>query len=368
MKRILIANGSFSSLVLSSILKNKNNKSDSNFLLGYFKNVSPEKSKELFNFFNLLIETKKNLNFFDYKNRLNFDFSKLSKDINTNIIDEIYIPINSSTKKIYKLFKSQYSNASFIFYEEGLMSYIKPLLDKSLRKIMIQSENYYLFYDEKLKNLLTSSFTKIIFRTISKENFLDNIKIIQSTLSPFVELNKKNKYALVLPQYYHQGNPKKTSEIISMYAENMNTIINNGYKIIFKDHPKAKLKYSDTLRHMFKPDDFILFEDLSKQNLEIYPVEVVANILKIDMIFSVYSTSLFTFKYLFNTKSYTSYKMLEDRENMWSIYPTFSALITKNIINNLFDNKHNTNKLLYSKNKILKILILVLKFIHKYKE
>jgi hypothetical protein len=393
MKRILIVNGSFSSLVLSSILKNQNNRENntnvSNFCLGYFKNVSPEKSQELFNFFNLLIDTDKNINFFAYKKNFVFDFNELSHALNTTSVDEIYIPINSSTKKIHKLFMYHYPKASFIFYEEGLMSYIKPLFDKSLRKIMAKSENYYLFYDEKLKNLLSKSFPKINFKTIIKEKILENIKTVQSAITGLIDLDKANnmknlyshntyrlipseqneiKYCLVLPQYYHQGNNKKTEKIIAMYYNNMKNIIDNGYKIIFKDHPKAKLKYSDTLKNMFSPENFILFEDLSNKNLEVFPVEVVANVLKIDMVFSVYSTSLFTFKHLFNIRTFTSYKMLEERENIWSIYPTFSALITKNIISNLFDNKQNSNKLLYSENKLLKILILMLKLIHKYKE
>ncbi len=367
MKRILIANGSFSALVLSAIFKTRFSDNVSNFFLGYFKNFSDDKSQKLFDFVNLLIKTDKNLRFFDYKTKFGFNFNKLNRSINTTTVDEIYIPINSSTKKIYKSFKNQYPNANFIFYEEGLMSYIKPLLDKPLRKIMEKYDSYYLFYDEKLKKLLIDSFPSIKYNTIIKEDFISKINEIQKIIPYFNYLSDTKRYALVLPQYYHQGNKEKTKNLLSQYSGTIQELIKNGYIVIFKDHPKAKIKYSDILKTIFNKDDFILFENLGLNNFNMFPVEVIANIFKIDLIFSVYSTSLFTFKYIYNIPTYTSTKMLNERMNVLSIYPTLSALITKNIINNLFDNSINTKNILYTENKILKILILMLKFFHKYK-
>ncbi|MDR0484470.1 MAG: alpha-2,8-polysialyltransferase family protein [Alphaproteobacteria bacterium] len=373
MKRILIANGAFSGMLLASILQDNG---DDNFFLGYFKNIKPEKSEALFTFFNYLIKTKKNLNFFAYKKRFSFDFQKLENDLEGNDISEIYLPINSSTKQIYKSFKNRYPKVNFIFYEEGLMSYVKPLLDSSLRKIMQGYKSYYIFYHEKLKNLLQNSFPSINFQTIVKDDLLKNIKVVQEELSPLFNHANDYNYALVLPQYYYQNNKKKTTKVLQLYYENIKKLILNDYKIIFKDHPKAKLKYSTDLKPRFNSDDFLLFEEVvSLQNshlpnnkllemLEIIPVEVVAHKVKIDLVFSVYSTSLFTFQYLFNIKPQIDTKMLDNRINIFSLYPTLSALITKNTLIACNSNK----KILYTNNKLLKILIIMLKLIHKYKE
>ncbi|MCL2567596.1 MAG: alpha-2,8-polysialyltransferase family protein [Alphaproteobacteria bacterium] len=406
MKRILIANGSFSSLVLASLLQGKLNAGDNNFFLGYFKNTSLEKSKALFAFFNYLITAQKNLNFFDYKSSFNFDFKKLDSDLGEKDIDEIYIPINSRTKQIYKSFKKHYGTASFIFYEEGLMSYVKPLLDFSLRKIMRKNQNYYIFYHEKLRNLLLKSFPFINFQTITKDSLLESIRTIQKTLLQYdnkIKLNMQkeqqgfikaphaDKYVLVLPQYYFEKNAGKTKKIINMYYENIQRLITEGYTVIFKDHPKAALKYSAELKPCFSPQSFLLFEDImirDKLNLtgsneilkilEILPVEVVAEKIKINAVFSVYSTSLFTFKHLFNIDPLTDIKMLDYRINIFSLYPTLSALLVKNTLalplkNTNFTVLNNAactcrRGILYTDNIPLKIIIMMLKLIHKYKE
>ncbi|MDR2008738.1 MAG: alpha-2,8-polysialyltransferase family protein [Alphaproteobacteria bacterium] len=338
MKRILIANGSFSSLVLASSLKDKLQENDNNFFLGYFKNANPEKSQTLFTFFNYLIKTSKNLNFFDYKSGLQFNFQKLDSDLEQADIDEVYIPINSRTKQIYKSFKKHYPAAAFIFYEEGLMSYVKVLLDIPLRRIMRETQNYYIFYHEKLKNLLSNSFPAISFQTIPKANLLENITTIQKNLAQLesgaeegavasLQSSQSKKYALVLPQYYFENNVRKTNKIIEMYAQNIQKLIADGYTIIFKDHPKAKLKYSTSLISCFNPKDFLLFENIMggehnqeySKMLQILPVEVITNKIKIDTVFSVYSTSLFTFPYLFNIPAKTDDAMLDNRRNICSL-------------------------------------------------
>jgi hypothetical protein len=342
MKRLVISNGPWTTLIISAILRDKLEKYDSIYFMGYFRNATKESLERNFGFASINIKYNKYLNIFDYKTYLGINTTKLSRDINLIDIDEIYIPINSTTKKWFKFFNKYSPKAKFHFYEEGLMSYIKVFFDSSLRKIMINTNNHFLFYDDIIKRTINKDFPNIEFNEIISNNLKSSIESASLALECKYKVIKDKKYALILPQYYYQTNNNKLSKTIDLYRINIQKLVDSGYTILFKEHPKSRICFFNLLQPFFSNNIFNKLEDITY-----YPIELFISKLNIDIIFSVYSTSLFTNKYLFNIKTITSSIMLNKRISFFSIYPSLTCIFTKNLINNI----ENENNDLNNKNK-----------------
>ncbi|MFL1781200.1 hypothetical protein ABSA28_00920 [Candidatus Hepatincolaceae symbiont of Richtersius coronifer] len=352
LNRLIISNGPYTSIISSSIVNSFStplgSKVENNYFLGYFKSISTSNHKLQYDLAKLGLDYKKLLSFNDYFKLSIFDQQQFLRSTDNSTFYEIYLPINSTTKRWHKIFSKLYPQCNFCFYEEGLMSYIKPIFDRKLRKIMANATNYYIFYHPQLKVLLNHYCPKIKFSQISKKAILQqlntvktciNVKVIEQysplameSLEMAQEEIKKN--ALILPQYYYHNQPRKFRITLALYKKNIGKLLAFNYRILFKDHPKTKSSFFDLLQSKPSPievkPDFILL-----QELENYPIEIFANSLKPDLVFSVYSTSLWSLPYFFNIKTFTSYEMLDQRLNFLSIYPTLSCLLTKNMIKDI---------------------------------
>ncbi len=356
MSKLVVSNGAFSSLLMSSVLNDRQDKNDDIYYLGYFKTLDKTKYSEILSFTSLLIPYKKNYHLINYTVMGNLDFTTIRDDLHEKNISEIYLPINSSTVKMYKALKKVFINANFVLYEEGLMSYVKPILSSSVRKLVKKYPSYYNFYTENMKSFM-KKYCGNNLHAISRDKILENISIVnKNMILNLPEINPDNNYALVLPQYYHQNDPKKTTKLVAMYRKNIDLLICSGYKIIFKEHPKAQICYSDLLKEFFNPKDFIIFDSIGT-----LPVELVVSKLNIKILFSVYSTSLYTLPYLFSVKSRTSYMMLKERMDIFSIYPYLSAFITRKMIFDISDLA--SNNLFKRKNIILNSYLKMIKFV-----
>lgn len=162
MNRLLVTNGAFTTLLLSAILaeRTKGSTTEQNYLLYYFTTLTPEKVNFQLDFANFFFNCKKDFNLLEYKKKFGFNLTPLKNQLPD--IQEIYLPINSTTKKWYKLLYKIYPNSNFVFYEEGLMSYIKGLYDNSLQRLLKKYATYYLFYNNALKKLFLRNFKLLI--------------------------------------------------------------------------------------------------------------------------------------------------------------------------------------------------------------
>lgn len=344
MNRLLVTNGAFTTLLLSAVLAEQeehSNKSN-NYLVYYFKTLTTEKITYQLNFANFFFNYKKHFNLLAYQKKFSFNLTLLKNQLPD--IQEIYLPINSTTKKWYKLLYKIYPKANFIFYEEGLMSYIKGLYDGSLKALLKKHSAYYLFYSSTIQKLFPKE-----FQAISKQSLLHNIQRYQEHHT----ILKNNysvsyKYALVLPQYYFQHDKTKRQKLEDLYIYHIKLLIKNGYHILFKDHPKSNQSYYPILQKTCGEKNFTLLNEID--NL---PIEIIGNLIKISLVFSVYSTSLFTLPYLFNIPAVTSYAMLSQRMNTFSLYPALIAEFTHQHIPDLESNNLKYNKLLYLYRKVL---------------
>lgn len=328
--RLFISNGPYTSLILSSLIELLPRSSkDFNILLGYFKNID-NKNKQL-----SILDTTfftRNLSLLSYNNFFKFNCKHFHSHTNYKIFDSIYLPINSNTIKWYKIFKKLYPKAEFNLYEEGLLSYIKPIFSRKLRAIMKKTTNHYMFHNSYLKNMVSYYCPQIKFTTINKVSILNNIEKIKTkfnVIKPFFK-EEYEKSVVILPQYYYQNNKKKFAVLSNNYINYIEQFIKQGYKVFFKDHPKSNSSLYNFLQSQLNDNNkFILLKD------EDLPIEILIDTIKPQFIFSIYSTSLFTLPYLYNISALTSLKMLEERINWFSLFPSLSCILVKKIIPNI---------------------------------
>jgi hypothetical protein len=371
--RLILSNGPFTSIIALSIFFTSYKKNDKTFILGYFKNISKDKQNINQNIYETNdVKIDSIYNIFDYYTSLKIISKKSLRLDLPDKLDEIYIPINTKSYYWYKIF-ANISKAKIIFYEEGMFSYIKPIFSTKLRSVMSKSKNYYVFYNDNLKTLLLQNCPNVLFEQIEKnnlkliiENYGKSLNIDTSYLQKYP--NSNTKYALIVPQYYFQNKKNKYQALISDYTTIINSLIDNGYKILLKDHPKGNKKLYNLIQCPNKEENII---ELNAN----YPIEVFYSQLNVNLVFSVYSTSLFTLDYLYNAKVFTSNKMLNNRISLLSIFPTLTALLAKYNIkkiedmlninqSNIIDNKDiNPAILSNEKNIILNISIKILQYI-----
>ncbi len=260
-----------------------------------------------------------------YKTFFGFNESKFKTDIanlsNAKQVKNIYLPINSSSVKLHKKLKKIYPKSNFFLYEEGLLSYIKPVFNKKLQKLLMAYESFFVGYD-LLNNYLSHFLAKAKINIISKAHLLQAIDIVKIN-QPILQ-NTDKKYCLILPQYYYLSSKKKFAKLIELYKIEIENLKKLGYSVLIKEHPKAKQQISTLLSGV---------EVLNTNSPAI--IEQIMPNLKINLVFSVYSTCLLSLSYFFGLNAITSKAMLKQRINYYSFYPTLSALLINNLFNSL---------------------------------
>jgi hypothetical protein len=329
---LVFSNGIYTSFLLYGVLKQNyepqsnvephNIETQNNVFVLYLSkknNILIEQNK---NILNQLFNTKKSLLWQNYKTFFSFKVNKFKADIgNVSGVEEIkniYLPINSSSVKLHKELKKVYPQSNFIFYEEGLLSYIRPVFNKHLRQLLIKYKSFFVGYDI-LNNYLKHFLPNACISIINKSYLLQAIDIIKVNIK--ISNNSTKKYCILLPQYYYISSKKKFTELVNLYKIEINNLKQLGYEIVIKEHPKTSVKISNLLQEVevLNSDTPLIIEQLMPN-------------LKIDLVFSVYSTSLLSLSYFFNINAISSKAMLNQRINYYSFYPTLSALL----INNLF--------------------------------
>lgn len=332
---LIISNGYYTTLVAIAILKQLNIDKKPKYLLGYFKQLSTsieesiELSKQAWNFNEVF-----DYNLF-YRHQFSFEaFGKACKKIK---FCNIFIPINSSTKKWYKGLKKLYPSARFIFYEEGLLSYLKPVFDLKLKKIINQNVCFYNNFNKSLNYLVENSFSSVgkSICFIKEEFFYAAMHDIKSLLDiSFSKLKlSQSKNVLFIPQYYHNNNEYLFFKKIKQYLQIISLLITNGYTVLIKDHPKdsGSISIEKYFRILLRDNPKVIYLNHISQ----FPIELFINDLNVQFLFSVYSTTLFSANSIFKLPVFTSYKMLQERIKSFSFYPAVSCSLVKNAVPDL---------------------------------
>lgn len=320
-KTLIISNGYYTSINAISIIKQlKINKKHID-LFAYFKQICYVKEQ--------LELTQKAFNInkiFYYLNYLHknksFNSEKFMEDSNSSY-SYVLIPINSSTKKWVKIIKKMYPDIEIIFFSEGLLSYIKPTLDISLRKIIDKNKVFFNKYDEEVSNIIKNNFTNPYFinNDIVKSSLSDLKKHIYVDLFGYNLESSKN--VLFLPQYYHLNNLSKNHKKLKNYKNIVLNLINKGYTVLVKDHPKTDNKVYDYLYKSIQDNSKLI----NLTCIQGYPIELFIDELNVDLIFSVYSTGMLNACSLFDIPSFSSKVMLQERLKSLSLYPFASCYL-----------------------------------------
>ena len=282
-----------------------------------------------------VLQDSKIFNWFYFKLRYRFNKELFIKKVG-NKYKNILLPINSSASSIYNILYKIYPNANFIFYEEGLLSYVKPVFSYTLAKIMKKHISYYIGYDI-LDNYLDYYLKFLNINKIDKKLLLGIFNKYRS--KEIIKLDNKKKYCLFLPQYYFQRNKQKLVHLIHSYTLLFNKLIDEGYYIILKDHPKSSISILNNIKQKVNEDRLIIVNS-----------NIIAEKLCFsrspEILFSVYSTGLLSMSYFFGINAVSNRVLLNQRINYLSFYPTVSALLIKFFINHVKYGKihENTNK------------------------
>lgn len=346
MANLIFFNGVYTLSVVAS-LPNINSNNSNNILVAYLKNQRGSAYANV-NYANL-IKHSKCLSWFYFKQTFGFKQNKFTQYVNN--CSNIYLPINSSTVKIYTVLKKIYPLANFIFYEEGLFSYIKPVFNKQLNRLLNIYTSYYIGYNV-LNKYLNYYLGKAKINIINKQNLLSVFNKNTATININPSVNKK--YCLMLPQYYYQNNKIKFNKLAKLYASKINQLQRNNYVVIFKQHPKAKVNLLNYIAKYTNITNVVVINN---------PVaaESIRFNVPISSIFSVYSTSLLSINYLYNIPAFSCLKMLKLRENLWSFYPTLTALLIKYNINYIncvtIDTNRDVSKIFKTKNILFNFFV-----------
>src|SRR5699024_7930808 len=119
-----------------------------------------------------------------YYDGKNFSFINFYQSLKEIEVENILIPINSSSKRWFKGLKEYFPKSNFIFYEEGLLSYIKPILDLDLKKIISNYSCFFNNFNKDFLALISANFKncKKTFNTIDTKYFNDSLNDLKVLL------------------------------------------------------------------------------------------------------------------------------------------------------------------------------------------
>lgn len=190
-------------------------------------------------------------------------------------VDEIYIvnhPLHLNT--VLPLYK----NAEVNLIDEGVASLINYGLDKitNLRKIKTHK------YLDKLDFMGIDDINKYNFETVDVEKFKQVANYLSKQYPINVEYNKEDKYVLYCGIYWEVTGLSR-EKFIQIQSDMLNELLNAGYKILYKPHPRDNEYFG------FDKNPNVIFID-SKYPIELYYLDIVA-------IVSVSSTSSITYSH-----------------------------------------------------------------------
>ncbi|MCL2625728.1 MAG: polysaccharide pyruvyl transferase family protein [Cystobacterineae bacterium] len=191
----------------------------------------------------------------------NFQIDELRGHIDFEEIDEVY---TTSNVRVYPEVRDKFRNAKYFFHEAGLTSYIKYYNDKSIKGAFFQ-----LMHDKF--GFINDN--DIDIKKLDKDIFLKIASDMSCCYPIHIPFSKTDKVILFLSQYIlflGLGSERAAS----LYKESMRRLIDRGYKLIFKVHPRHALEIQALLRDTFPPSHLYFLDNILPS--EIYDFDVVA--------------------------------------------------------------------------------------------
>lgn len=303
-KRLFIVAGTFTTAIAAALIKQLKLTNDDNYLVSiapllyenldsYTKAEADKLNlfKETYFFFDFCPPKQ---NFKDEKSHIfSFDVKKFKYTTNNIEFDEIYsIYIHGAANHLF----NQYPNADLYFMEDGTATYLKmenaSRINKRAKKI------YTLNFFDKIKphvslyeGLKTEQIDKNILKSVFEE-------LAEKT--PF-SIEQKDKSIIFCAQNI-SINPKAMTfqDELNLYAKNISKLINDGYFIYFKEHPKTPNLFYSKLKEIINSPNMT---SLGEYN--VLPVEILLPLLRPFAVVSMFSSALLTAPWIFNVPTFT---------------------------------------------------------------
>ncbi|WP_400076776.1 polysialyltransferase family glycosyltransferase [Winogradskyella sp. R77965] len=227
-----------------------------------------------------------------------------------------------------------FPSSKIIFFDDGLGSYVvpntlgdyvnKPSFIKKKLALFLK-RNVYAFFN--IINLKESGFPSfyhanryMLFSSFFKnqKNLSQNIIVDWSYLKTQVskcsiksndslDINDQ-KVCLILGQYFSLHGELDREEELLHYIKICKKIEANGFRILWKEHPKNPNPFFDNLKQSFNS-----IENLNDYYSELLPIELLAKNLSVDLYIASTSTSLIILNKVFGSRILSTAPLLVDK-------------------------------------------------------
>ena len=303
-KRLFIVSGTFTTAIAATLIKQLKDENTENYLVS----IAPTIYENLDNHISIATQQLglfKDIKFyFDFcppkkmfkeekKHILSFNVKKFKDSIENIEFDEIYsVYIHGAANHLF----NQYPNADLYFIEDGTATYLKmdnaEFINKRAKKI------YTLNYFDKVIPFV-SSYENLKTEQIDKNILKDIFAFLSKKISFKIE-PKENSIIFCAQNISLSQIAMTHEEEIQLYTKNINKLLNMGYHVYFKEHPKTPNMFFTPLSKIIKNPNF---ETLGPY--AVLPMETLVPFLKPCAVVSMFSSSLFTMPWLFNIPSFT---------------------------------------------------------------
>ncbi len=282
-KRLFITTGLISLINAEAIIKNLDNTNAENYLIictSIYKKEFEDFNKRL-----ILPEYFNSVDFcYEYDGTIslnNIDTPEYIKEF-----DEIYTTAQYHYKNIFK-------HTKIYLIEEGISSYFD-----------MDNINY-----DNVQNIYLSEYLgKIKYQNIDRESKVkllnkDDIKFVIEQIRQKNNINvshlKQDNQVLMLSQYIY-NQIMSNEDVVDFYKSYIDILLESGYNVLFKSHPRFSDKTINTLKEIYKSDNrFQIFPEDIK-----YPVELLIPDLDLKAIVTSMSGGAFNCAHLYNIPCY----------------------------------------------------------------
>ena len=309
-RRLFIVSGVFTTAIAAAIIKQIGNENTENYIVS----IAPTIYENLDEHIRMAVKQLgvfKDLKFYfefclpkknfkeEKKHVLSFNVRKFKDSIGNVEFDEIYsVYIHGAANYLF----NQYPNADLYFVEDGTATYLKmdnaEFINKRAKKI------YTLNYFDKITPFVTS-YEGVPSVQISKEILQDIFAFLSKNIK--FQLEPKEKSIVFCAQNISISQIAMTYEDeLKLYVNNIKKLLDLGYFVYFKEHPKTPNMFFGNLSQIIKHPNFATVGPYA-----VVPMETLVPYLKPCAVVSMFSSSLFTIPWLFNIPSFT---FLPDKE------------------------------------------------------
>jgi len=243
---------------------------------------------------------------------------KLDKTLNIKNFDELYLQFNGAD---YRELTRKYAKAPIYLIEDGLSSYEKHDLTFLFHKA---PEALYIY--NYLNGFLPHEcrYSKLPQIQIN----LDDAKTIYSTLAQGLSIPYDKNTIIFCAQELFNTDIITYENELKMYVDSIKTIISNGFKVAFKEHPRNTRPFFPEICKIINSQ---LLYEFPKT---ITPIELFIAKQSPKAIVSAFSTSLFLSSHLFNCPAYTMNFLKYKTQNLVLRLYDYASVIAQALFKN----------------------------------